>query len=85
MSANQLTAPERFLDEDKPLALALTCSEVREALDLSSDCCSSCHDDWDEGYDSPIEYEYEDDEGYHVWARVCCRVGGDLDEAGVAH
>lgn len=75
-----LTAPERFLDEEKPLAFALHCVEVREALGLPGSCCGSCHDDWDEGYDSPIEYE---DETGHIWARVCCAVNRDLDALGV--
>lgn len=76
-----LTDPLRFLDEDKPLAFALHCAEVREALSLSGDCCGSCHDDWDDG---STEYEYRDASGeYQIWARVCCSTSRELDLLGI--
>ena len=79
-----ITDPSRFLDEQKPLAFALHCQEVCEALGLAAACCGACHDDWDQGYDGPTEYEYLDADGkYQIWATACCAVSIAMQEAGI--
>lgn len=43
------------------------------AEDIS--CCSSCHEDWEFGYDDPIEVDF-DGKTYFV----CCAVAWELDQ-----
>jgi len=38
-------------------------------------CCTSCHDDWNDGYDSPVETEYKG-----VLLSTCCKVSAWLDK-----
>lgn len=80
-----LTDPSRWLDEDKPVAFPLTCAEVREAFGLEGYCCCSCHDDWDEGYESPIEmYDwYSPEIAAPIWAVICCATHAKLGEVGI--
>jgi hypothetical protein len=42
-----------------------------------SECCSSCHREFDGGEDSPLEVELPDGR----WALVCCWVSSALREA----
>lgn len=87
MSLNHvpLTDPSRFLDEEKPLAFPLYCAEVWDFLGLPNKCCSSCHDDWDMGYDGPSEYDWFNEETgeYEIWATACCSLSNALDKAGI--
>lgn len=62
-------------------SVALGCGEARTAFSLPGECCDSCHDDFDQGYEQPIECEDADG---RIWARVCCAVVRDLESAGVA-
>ncbi len=45
------------------------CTELSKRLRIECDCCDTCHDDDDEGYDSLCEVEFED--GYYD---ACCRM-----------
>lgn len=42
---------------------------AKTCADFDGSCCSSCHDDWEFGYDEPMEIEADDGT---VFARVCC-------------
>lgn len=55
----------------------LCCSDFREIKDAPG-CCTSCHDDWDEGYDSPDIYEA--DEKLPVPSSLCCRLRSWVNE-----
>ena len=50
-----------------------TCKDYPEA----ESCCISCHEDYNEGWDWPLEIE---DENLKVIARVCCAKARWIDE-----
>jgi len=43
------------------------CEKANEQLGLNKPCCVSCHGEWDDGYNEPIEIQV--DGGYYL---VCC-------------
>lgn len=45
------------------------CKEFSERFGISWDCCLSCHEDDDYGYDSMHEEQF--DNGYYV---ICCKI-----------
>lgn len=49
---------------------------------LSHDCCISCHDDRDEGYEMMSLFE-DNDYGKAEIGEVCCAVKRAMDDAGV--
>ncbi len=43
------------------------------------ECCSSCHDEWDAGYYSPIEYHKLENGLFVLTASVCCGGSNYID------
>ena len=52
------------------------CNDIIKLFNLLEGCCDSCHDDWGEGYDTPLEIENPDTG--EVIAMVCCYVINSL-------
>lgn len=48
----------------------LDCSELKQLLG-DFDCCSSCHEDWDEGWDFALDVDFtHEGQNYRAW--TCC-------------
>lgn len=51
---------------------------VRYCSDFDGPCCPTCHHDFDEGYDEPMEFDMPDGSR----ALVCCEKYGLVKQAG---